>query len=444
MEILNTIQDYITRHQLLHRDAPVVVGLSGGADSVALLDILSLLGYSCIAAHCNFHLRGNESQRDESFVATFASKKNIPYVKTDFDTGNYAAKKHISIEMAARELRYAWFEKMRIRYDAQAIAVAHHQDDSVETVLLNLIRGTGIRGLSGMDPKNGNIVRPLLAVSRENILTYINNRRLEYVTDSTNLSDIYIRNFIRLNLIPMMEKLNPSVKTSIFRSAGHLKDAETIFLYAVDNARKQIMQKDKISIRLLKSFPAPKTILYEILKPYGFTSQTTEDVFRSIDKTPGKTFYSPTYTLIKDREFLLLQPNKTREDLVYYIDSENQTMEYPIRLTFQQELITESFQIDKNRNIAYFDLEKLTFPLILRHWNEGDWFIPFGMKGRKKLSDYFSDRKFSLADKRNCWILCSGKEILWIVGERTDNRFRIDNSTEKAYVIKFSIENGVS
>lgn len=444
MDILAVIQDYINRHQLLPCDAPVIVGLSGGADSVALLDILSTLGYSCIAAHCNFHLRGNESLRDETFAAKYASEKNIPYVKTDFETRKYAAEKHISVEMAAREQRYSWFEKIRTRYNARAIAVAHHQDDSVETVLLNLIRGTGIRGLTGIDPKNGYIVRPLLAVSREEILAYAEERQLGYVTDSTNLSDIYMRNFIRLKLLPLMEKINPSVKASISRSAEHLKDAEDIFLYTINNARNQILKQDKISIPLLKSFPAPKTVLYEILKPYGFTARMTENIYLATEKTSGKTFYSSTHTLIKDREFLLLYPNKTEDNLVYSIDSESRDMEYPVRLTFRVEEITTGFRINKNRNTAYFDLEKLTFPLTLRRWNEGDWFIPFGMEGRKKLSDYFSDRKFSIADKKNCWLLCSDKEIIWIVGERTDNRFRIDNSTRKAYVIKFSTENGVS
>ena len=444
MNTLDIIRDYINRHQLLHYNAPVVVGVSGGADSVALLDILSTLGYSCIAAHCNFHLRGKESLRDEAFATEYAGKKGIPFVKTDFETETYAETKRISVEMAARELRYSWFEEIRSAYKAQAIAVAHHQDDSVETVLLNLIRGTGIRGLSGIDSKNGYIIRPLLAVSRETILMYVRDHQLEYVTDSTNLSDIYTRNFIRLKLLPMMEKINPSVKASIARSAEYLKEVESVFLYMLENARKQILQDDKISIPLLKTFPAPKTVLYEILKPYGFTSRTAEDIYKGIDKISGITYYSSTYTLIKDRKFLLLHPNKSEENIVYHISRKSHSMEYPVSLSFGEEAVTKEFQINKSKNIAYFDLEKLRFPLTLRRWNEGDWFIPFGMKGRKKLSDFFSDCKFSLADKRNCWILCSGKEVIWIVGERTDNRFRIDNSTTKAYIIKFLTENGVS
>ena len=226
--MIHTIRLYIEKYRLLSEDRPVLVGLSGGADSVALLGVLVRLGYPCIALHCNFHLRGEESDRDEAFACEFAESLEVPFHKIDFDTISYAGERHLSIEMAARELRYAWFEEMRERLGGQATAVAHHRDDNVETVLMNLIRGTGIRGMSGIRPRNGFIVRPLLCVSREDILAWLADQGYAYMVDSTNLSDAYTRNFIRLNVLPLLEEINPSARNTIARSAEHLSAAENI------------------------------------------------------------------------------------------------------------------------------------------------------------------------------------------------------------------------
>ena len=233
----DVVRAYIEKYRLLTENRPVLVGVSGGADSIALLTILVESGYSCIAAHCNFHLRGDESLRDEQFVREYARKLDVPFLMTDFDTRKYAADRHLSIEMAARELRYGWFEEQRAATGAQAVAVAHHRDDSVETLLMNLVRGTGIRGMSGIRPRNGFVVRPLLAVSREDILEWLAGRGLTYVTDSTNLSDAYTRNFIRLRVLPLLEEINPSVKDAIARTSEHLSAAEAVYLHVVEEAR---------------------------------------------------------------------------------------------------------------------------------------------------------------------------------------------------------------
>lgn len=431
------IQSYIEKLHLLVPGKTVVVGLSGGADSVALLDLLVRLKYPCIAVHCNFHLRGEESFRDEQHAEAFARSLNVPFLKTDFDTVSYAREKRLSIEMAARELRYTWFEQIRKQYDAQAIAVAHHRDDSVETFMLNLMRGAGLRGLTGIRPRNGYIVRPLLSVSRKDILEYVNARNLSFITDSTNLSDAYTRNFVRLNVFPVMEKITPSVKELISRSTEHLAEAESIYMYVIEKAQKELWKNNKLSIGELLKYPAPKTILFELLKPFGFTRQVIDTLFNSLDKIAGKTFYSSSHRIIKDRDFLILLPNKKEKSLVYTIDSAVEMLEHPVKLSFNRTKVDNNFSIEKNSFLAYFDYDKLTFPLTLRRWQEGDWFIPFGMKGRKKLSDYFSDRKFSLSDKENSWLLCSGKDIIWLVGERTDDRFRIDLTTKEAFVVKF-------
>lgn len=441
--ILSEVRSYIEKLRLLGAAKTVVVGLSGGADSVALLDVLVRLGYPCLAVHCNFHLRGDESLRDEQHAEAFARSLDVPFLKTDFDTRQFAAEKHLSIEMAARELRYAWFEQIRSRYDAQAIAVAHHRDDSVETFLLNLTRGAGLRGLTGIRPRNGYVVRPLLAVSRADILEYLDSRRLTFVTDSTNLSDAYTRNFIRLNLLPQMEKIAPAVKERIACTTDYLADAEEIYLYVIEEARKKLWTDNRLDIEGLMKYPAPQTILFELLRPYHFSSSVTADIFSSFEKISGKTFYSSTHRLIKDRNFLILSPNKREEAVVYTITLADDMPELPVDLSFNLVDLNKNkdFEIERNRFTAYFDFDKLTFPLTLRRWQKGDCFVPFGMKGRKKLSDYFSDNKFSLADKENCWLLCSGQNIIWIVGERADNRFRLDSSTKCAFVVKFLDKN---
>lgn len=432
------VRAYIEKYQLLTENRPVLVGVSGGADSIALLTILVELGYSCIAAHCNFHLRGEESLQDERFTKEYVEKLQIPFVKIDFETEQYAAENHLSIEMAARELRYRWFEEQRVHRGAQAIAVAHHRDDNVETLLMNLIRGTGIRGLSGIQPKNGFVVRPMLAVSREEIQNWFAKRNLSYVTDSTNLSDAYTRNFIRLRILPLLEEVNPSVKKAIARTSEHLAATEVIYLQVIEEARKEVFDSEnRLSIAALMKYPAPNAVLYELLKVYGFSRSVVEDIYSSLTKESGKVFFSSSFRLIKDRDYLLFSPLVKEEIQEYILNGDEKEWIGPIELSFESVVITTDFQIRKEKNIAYFDADKLTFPLTLRKWQEGDWFIPFGMKGRKKLSDYFSDRKFSRLEKEQTWLLCSGDTIIWIVGERSDNRFCLDKMTKRALVVNF-------
>ena len=431
------IQQYIIQHQLLSGEKPVVVGISGGADSVALLHILVSLGYKCIAAHCNFNLRGDESFRDEQFTIDFTKRLQVPLCKISFETNKYAQENRLSVEMAARELRYRWFEELLNTYDADAVAVAHHRDDSVETLLINLTRGSGLTGLTGIKPKNGNVVRPLLCVSREDIYTYIEKNGLEYVTDSSNSSDIYTRNFIRLKVIPLLEEINPSVKASLARTANHLYDASLIYNHSIEEARRVIIQNNRLSISALLSFPAPATILYEMLKPYGFSRTVCESIFTVLDKDSGKIFYSSTHRLLKDRSDLLIDVLSGEDNRAYLINLEDDNVDLPVELKPEIVVIKEDYQIEKDRKFAYFDFDKLSFPLVLRHWQEGDWFVPFGMKGKKKISDYFSDKKFSLFDKEKTWLLCSGQDVIWIVGERTDNRYRIEKTTKRVLKLKF-------
>lgn len=439
MELIYQIRRYISENNLLSDTAKVIVGVSGGSDSVALLHILHNLGYECIVAHCNFHLRGEESYRDEYFVEKLAKKLKLKYLITHFDTKKYVEDAGMSVEMAARELRYAWFEKIRKENKAESIAVAHHQDDSVETVLLNLIRGTGIRGLSGMLPKNGKVIRPLLAIYHEDVLSYLKSNELDFVEDSTNGEDIFTRNKIRLKIIPLMETINPSVKQAISRSSSNLYQAEKIYLKYIEDAQNKVLADNIVSIKALLSMDEPQTILFEILSPYGFTASTIDDIFESIGGQSGKIFYSSFHRVIKDRDtFIIEETPLLPNNKIFLITETDSKISDPVKLNISSLFKTSDFGIEKEKHILYVDKDEITFPLIIRRWQHGDWFKPLGMKGTKKLSDYFTDRKFSLIDKENTWLLCSGDNIIWVIGERVDDRFKITKHTKE--ILKIELE----
>ena len=436
--MLSTVQAYIAQHQLLRPAAPVIVGLSGGADSVALLHILTRLGYPCVAAHCNFHLRNDESDADADFAQQTAEALGLPFRRIDFDTADYAHQNGVSTEMAARTLRYEWFETLRRELGAEAIAVAHHRDDNVETVLLNLIRGTGLSGLCGMRPHNGHIVRPLLSVDRHQIVRWLADRHLPFCTDSSNASDVYRRNFVRLRLLPLMEQLNPSVRDAILRMAGHLTDVEAIYRNAIDSHRAHLIDADgRISIDALLRTPAPHAVLFELLTPYGFTPSQCADIARALSSESGRSFVAPggRWHLLKDRLHLILYPadEVSADAFTLTLGSE---LTAPIRLSLEERIVDDTFTISCSPHVATFDADRIALPLTLRRWRAGDSFVPFGMTGRKKLSDYFSDHKFSLLHKAAAWILCDASgRILWIVGHRTDNRFRITSKTSRALIV---------
>lgn len=435
--MINKVQKFIQKEKLLPHNAKIIVGLSGGMDSMVLLDLLILSGYHCIAAHCNFHLRGDESDRDAEFVRKWCKSIDVPFTSVNFDTSEYAEDRKISIEMAARELRYKWFETLRKQYEADTIAVAHHKDDSVETVLLNLIRGTGIKGLTGISPKNGHIIRPLLCVSRSEIENYISDREIPYVTDSTNEQDIYTRNYLRINIIPRLQVINPSVKESIIRTSQNVSEAEKVYSESIRGSIEILFRDNKINISQLKETASPQAVLFEILSPLGFSASTIEDIFQSVDATPGKVFFSDNYRLIKDRLYFILDKNTNTSDSKDYFLLENNTDEIinPVNLVMRKE--NSPVKINKKKSFLYADADKLKFPLILRKWQPGDWFIPFGMSGRKKLSDYFTDHKYSLKDKQDVWLILSEDDIVWIVGERSDERFKITEESKNIFIIEY-------
>lgn len=423
--IQQRVIQYIEKEHLFSSNDKILVALSGGADSVALLCVLHTAGYPCEAAHCNFHLRGEESNRDELFVRQLCRKYGIHLHTIDFNTTQYATEKRISIEMAARELRYNWFEKIKKECKANVIAVAHHQDDSVETMLLNLIRGTGITGLLGIRPRNGAIVRPLLCINREEIIRYLQQIGQDFVTDSTNLEDEYTRNKIRLHLLPLMQEINPSVKNSLIETSNYLNDVATIYNKVIDETKKKIITPEGIRIDVLLDAPTPETLLFETLHPLGFNSAQIKDIASSLHGQPGKQFISKEWRVIKDRNLLLLES----------IRPEDRTT-LPYQFIKEEREYSPDFQIPRDKKTACFDADKLTEEIHCRKWRTGDTFIPFGMKGRKKVSDYLTDRKFSISQKERQWVLCCGERIAWLIGERTDNRFRIDETTKRVIIYK--------
>ena len=400
-------------------------GIERRADSVALLRVLLRLGYVCEAAHCNFHLRGEESVRDERFVRALAESLGVPLHVIHFDTNAYAASHNVSVEMAARELRYDWFAKLRQECGAKVVAVAHHRDDSVETFLLNLVRGTGINGLQGIRPVNGEVVRPLLCVSRAEILDYLSSLGQDYVTDSTNLQDEFVRNKLRLNVIPMLETINPSVSDTIVETARRLADVAQVYQEAIQAARKRVMPDgETINIPTLCREPGAQNLLFELLYPLGFNAAQVSDVFRALHGESGRMFHSREWTLLIDRDRLIRRPSGEVEP--------------------QPELCVERMEVDTDFLVphtneeAYIDASMVHGELTLRKWQSGDKFIPFGMKGFKSVRNYLRDKKFSRFEKERQWVVCDGDRIVWLVNERVDNRFRV--MPETRLVIKMKVK----
>lgn len=432
--MINRFKEYIEANNLCNNEDRILVAVSGGIDSVFMLHLFYKCNYDFAIAHCNFNLRGNESDTDQQFVSGLAEKYNCEFYTQKFNTNTYAEENNLSVQMAARELRYKWFESVRQDYEFDYIAVAHNQDDIVETFFINLTRGTGIKGLTGIKSKVNNIIRPVLFAQRVEIEEYCKANSISFRQDSGNLSTKYLRNNIRHEIIPLFKKLNPKFNQTIIDNIEHLADAESIYSKEIQNIKnKLVVHKDSstlINIEELKKYPdLIKTYIFEILNGFGFSNKIIEDIISSFERISGKVFLSKSFRLIKDRKFLIVTPLIDEEIHNYYIEEGIRELEVPIHIKFETINNNQKYIINKNTRFAYFDLNKLSFPLIVRKWRKGDFFQPFGMKGLKKVSDYFIDKKFSLLDKENAWLLTSGEKIIWIIGHRSDDRFKVTNQT---------------
>ena len=426
--MLNRIQKFIDSHQLLERTELHLVGLSGGADSVALLLILRELGYRVEAAHCNFRLRGEESDRDENFVKELCSRLSVPLHLIHFDTKSYAEQHQVSVEMAARDLRYGYFRELCKDIGAADVCIAHHRDDAVETLLMNLMRGSGIHGLTGIRPKNDFVRRPLLCINRHEIVDYLDSIGQDYVTDSTNLEADVLRNKVRLRVLPLLEEIAPGATANIDKTANYLREAEKVYNHEIESEIDILTYGDKFPKETCPPVPSVSSLLHEWLSPLGFNSTQTAQILCCMDQT-GREFHSATHTLVVDREFLELESIK--EPMKSIKIPECGTYRYDESTAYKLE-ISDDIEISKSADVATLDADKVKFPLTLRPVSTGDRFVPFGMKGSKLVSDYLTDLKVSILDKRHqLTLIDSTGTIIWLVGRRTDNRFRISNETKR-------------
>ncbi|MET1057001.1 MAG: tRNA lysidine(34) synthetase TilS [Pedobacter sp.] len=436
---LQTFAEYIRKNDLFNRTHKILLAVSGGKDSVLMVHYFKEAGFKFGIAHCNFGLRGGESQRDEHFVRTLAAVMDVPLYVTHFETKTYAADHKISTQMAARDLRYSWFEELRSNEQYDFIAVAHHQDDAIETVLLNLVRGTGIAGLHGILPKRDYLVRPLLFLSRKEIDELISSNSIEYVEDSSNLTSNYARNKLRLDVIPKLKEINPNLEETFARNIVRFADTEIVLQQRIAQLTAEICEKRINGVYLLiekvVALRPQRLLLSELLKPYGFTEMVAEELLASLDKQSGTSFYSPSHRITIDRTELIITNTIEEHDRHHMIHRADKTLQLDrqmIEITYAEEVSFES-----NLHKAFIDVEKLIFPLILRNWQEGDRFMPLGMKNFKNLSDFFIDQKVPLPEKENIPILINGNgEIVWVMGLRQDNRYKVTSTTKKVVIFE--------
>lgn len=421
----------------LAEQSKFLLAVSGGKDSTALTQLFAACRLNFEIAHCNFHLRGNDSDEDELFVAHLAEKFGKKLHVKYFDT--FAAQKERggSIEMVARQLRYDWFDELSPQFDF--IVTAHSANDNAETLLLNLCRGTGLKGLTGIPPKNGKIIRPLLAFSSQEILQYLENQNLTYRTDRTNFSDEYQRNKVRLSVLPELMKVNPQILSTLCQNITHFNQQFSFYFNEIQKIKNEVTFSNGdvfyISIEKILPLADAQLLLYEFLKPFGFLSQQSERIYQNISQQTGKIFLSNTHILLKDREFLIVKRRNENLPNVIICESWEDLADNGFTASLMEKKMFSSFISDPNT--IYIDAEKLHFPIEIRRWREGDWFCPFGMTGKQKLSDFFNNNKVNRFQKEQIPLLCADNQIFWVVGMRADNRFRVTESTTHFYKIVY-------
>ena len=441
--MLQEFQLYINMCNLIAEGDRLILALSGGIDSMVLADLLLKAKVEFVAAHCNFHLRGEESDGDDWFVRKFAEKREIQCFVKHFETEKYAANHGISIEMAARELRYTWFEQLRQQLGYDKIAVAHHADDQAETFFINLLRGAGLNGLKGMKPQNGVIIRPLLWASREQIRKYAVENHIVWREDHTNVESVYLRNRIRNQLLPVFDELQPKARHGLYKSLEHLAAENELYRELLQEKLGQIIEYNGDIQRIPHSAfliqHSSFQLLFEWLRQYGFNTDQCHFIHEAIGMGIGNQYNSPTHRLVFGRNDLQLSEIKAVEDEEIQIGVGEETINSPIHLCFSKLEKTADFVIDKSSEVAQLDFDKLRFPLSLRHWRHGDRFHPLGMRGSKLLSDFFVDMKFTEYQKQNVWLLVSADgDILWVVGYRIDDRFKIGQDTKTVFECRFN------
>ncbi len=427
--MLQKFQDHLANHFSFLKNKDLFLATSAGIDSMVMVDLFKKLGYNFGILHCNFQLRGAESDADMKFVMDYGDKNLIPWSVGHFETEAYAKEMNVSIQVAARELRYDWFEEQLLDKNFDFVLTAHHADDNLETFIINLSRGTGLDGLVGIPAVNEDVIRPFLIFSRQEIEEYAKKNNINWREDSSNTSDNYLRNKIRHHIIPSLKELNTNLLQSFQKTQHYLQESQTL----VDDAVAMMYQIVVIEIgdelhfdiEKLKLLPNYKAYMYQFLKDFEFTAWN--DIYDLVDAQSGKVIFSEEFQISKNRKFLILSPIGSPQKEVFYIEKHQKEIKHPIKISFQKVNEISNTSI----NTIFVDQDKLLFPLVLRRWEKGDTFLPFGMNGKsKKLSKFFKDEKMSLQDKENVWILLAQDEVVWILGLRQDERFRIDDNTQ--------------
>jgi len=438
MHLLQKFTDFIKKENLFQAKDRLLLAVSGGVDSVVLCELCKQAGFDFVIAHCNFQLREDESGRDEQFVRELAKKYSSEIFVKKFETEKYAEQNKLSIQVAARELRYEWFNSL-IGDEIKYILTAHHANDNIETLLMNFFKGTGINGLQGILPKQANVIRPLLFAKKEEFLEFAKENDLSYVEDSSNASDKYTRNYFRNQLIPSIQKVFPQVEENLINNIQRFTETQTLYQQSIDLHKKKLLEKkgEEIHIpvlKLLKSQPLP-TIVYEIVKDFGFTSNQTDEVIKLLKSDSGKYVQSPRHRVLKNRNWLIVTPVNTEISENILIEEKDKEIKFLSGKLEIKKALVAVYKLSANENIAQLDADEITFPLLLRKWKQGDYFYPLGMNKKKKLSRFFIDQKMSMTEKENTWVIEMNKKIVWVVGKRIDNRFKITGKTKNILLI---------
>lgn len=437
--MLQKFKKFIADNNLVKPGDRILLAVSGGIDSMVMIHLFRQLDNKVGIAHCNFSLRGMESDKDEEMVSIFASEHNIDFYSIRFETKAFAGKHGLSVQMAARELRYRWFEEIRIENRYDSIALAHNLNDNIETLIINIIRGTGIAGLTGMKPAVNRIIRPLLFANRQEITDYCNDHRIMFREDMSNADTKYLRNKIRHLIIPVLKEINPSVESTLNETADRFTGINQIVTEYISMVRENVSElRDgfiTFNISLLKQYIDNKTVIFELFKPFCINDVPLNDLIHVIKGRTGGQIFTRTHRILKNRNEIIVSGISILDEAPRVIEDLQDFDQVPEILSARSVSITDRFEIPHRPHCACIDSNKIKFPLLIRKWEPGDCFYPFGMKHKKKLSDYFIDNKYSRFDKKNALILESDGKIVWIIGDRIDNRFRITRSSKKALLI---------
>jgi tRNA(Ile)-lysidine synthase len=431
---------FIIENNLIKPGDKILITVSGGIDSMVMAHLFLKQNYDMAIAHCNFSLRGKESDKDEEMVRKFAAENKIPFFTTRFDTKTFAKTNKLSVQMAARDLRYKWFEEIREKNGYDLIAVAHNLNDNIETLLINLTRGTGLAGMTGIKPASNYIIRPLLFATRQSIKAYRDRHKIVYREDSSNADTKYIRNKIRHLVIPVLKEINPSIEQTLNEATERFSGFNEIVIKYISDLRENICEEKEqlvtFNLSLLKKYLHNKVVLFELFKPFGITNALLTDLVQVIEGKTGGQIITDTHRLIKNRNEIIVSDEEFFKETSFTIDGIESFCVFPGISSARKVRITDTYEIPSDPNYACIDSQKVSFPMVIRKWKPGDYFYPLGMKQKKKLSDYFIDNKYSIFDKENIFILESDGKIVWIIGDRIDDRFKITGATKKGLLLK--------